>query len=75
MKLLVDKRGKITIPKYLRDRYNLQPGIEIEIVDDNSKLILRPVHSCPACKKALPKELYERRACSACPPAEIIKIY
>lgn len=31
--MIVGERGQITIPKKLRDKYGLLPGIEVEFVD------------------------------------------
>ena len=75
MEVKVDKRGKITIPKKLRDKYNLQPGIVIKITDYDPNLMIKPMYTCPTCKKALPKELYERGSCLECPPPKRITIY
>ena len=77
MEVKVDKRGKILIPKILRDKHNFNSGITLEISDDGSTLILKPYMACSACDKALPEELYERGACATCTPKEkkIIQIY
>ena len=75
MELRINKDGKITIPKKLRDKYNLQPGTEMKINDLNDEFTLEPMHKCSACKKALPKELYDRGSCLECPPPKRIKIY
>ena len=39
----IGKRGQITLPKYLRDRYRLYPGMEIDLVEDHDQIILRRV--------------------------------
>lgn len=75
MELRINKDGKITIPKKLRDKYNLQPGTEIKINDLNGELTLEPMHKCSACKKALPEEFMTRGSCLECPPPKTIKIY
>ena len=36
MEVKVDKRGKILIPKILRDKHNFNSGITLEISDDGS---------------------------------------
>ena len=75
MEVKIDKNGKITIPKHLRDKYNLKQGISLEINEINSELILKPYMRCSACGKALPESLYERRACAECTPGKLIVIY
>lgn len=42
-KVSIDERGRITIPKSIRDKHNFTPGLEFEIVDKNDKIILKRV--------------------------------
>ena len=42
-KASIDERGRVTIPKSIRDRYNFVPGEEFEIIDENDKIILKLV--------------------------------
>lgn len=37
----VSKRGQITIPKPLRDRYGLHPGVEVEVIPTDNGLLIR----------------------------------
>ncbi|MCY3773339.1 MAG: AbrB/MazE/SpoVT family DNA-binding domain-containing protein [Gemmatimonadetes bacterium] len=37
----ISKRGQITIPKRLRDRYGLHQGIEVEIIPTKEGLLVR----------------------------------
>lgn len=41
----MDDRGRITIPKKLRDRMGLLPGAELEIEIEDEDLRLVPVHA------------------------------
>ena len=77
MKIQIDNRGKITIPKKLRDKYGLNTRIELELSDKDGKIEIKPARICSACKKALPPELYDRGACAECTPApkRIVIIY
>ena len=77
MKIRINSQGKINIPKRLRDKYGLNHGIELELCDKGDKIEIKPTKICPVCKKALPKELYERGACAECTPVQnrIITIY
>jgi AbrB family looped-hinge helix DNA binding protein len=68
MKIKVDSRGKITIPKKMREKYGLTRGIEVEIDNYDGIIRVKPAVTCSACKKALPKELYTRDACAECTP-------
>ncbi|MBD3185915.1 AbrB/MazE/SpoVT family DNA-binding domain-containing protein [Candidatus Bathyarchaeota archaeon] len=40
-KVNIDERGRITIPKSIRDRHNFIPGEEFEILDENDQLIIK----------------------------------
>jgi len=40
-KVILDDRGRVTIPKSIREKHNFIPGEEFEIVDENDKLILK----------------------------------
>ncbi len=40
-KVIIDERGRITIPKSIREKHNFIPGEEFEIIDENDKLILK----------------------------------
>lgn len=77
MEIKIGKGGKITIPKYFRDKYNLNHGIALILSNSEDGILLSPVAVCSACGKALPEELYERGACNDCTPVErkIIQIY
>ena len=48
MKLRIDKSGRILIPKILRERLGLEPGMEIEALDHPDGLLLRAVDQPPA---------------------------
>lgn len=45
----IGERGQVTIPKQLRDRYGLEPNIEVDIVAEESGIIIRKKreHSTP----------------------------
>ncbi len=38
----ISKRGQITIPKSLRDRFLLHPGVEVELIPTEQGLIIKP---------------------------------
>ena len=37
----ISKRGQITIPKHLRDRFGLHPGVEVDISPTDGGLLIR----------------------------------
>lgn len=37
----ISKRGQITIPTDLRDRYGLQPGVEVDLISTEQGLLIR----------------------------------
>ena len=39
----ISKRGQITIPKRMRDRYGLHQGIEVEIIPTAEGLLIRKI--------------------------------
>ena len=43
MKTRIDRSGRLVIPKPLRERYRLEPGVEIEIVTIPDGITLLPV--------------------------------
>ena len=77
----IDKRGKITIPKRIRDELGFTSGVAVRIYADKNygipKIMLCPEHICSACGKGLPDELVERGACLDCTPVprETIIVY
>jgi AbrB family looped-hinge helix DNA binding protein len=40
---LVGERGQVVIPKALRERYHLQPHTQVEFIEIDGELVLRPV--------------------------------
>ena len=42
-KVNIDDRGRVTIPKAIRDKHNFIPGEEFEILDQGDRLILKIV--------------------------------
>lgn len=45
----VGERGQITIPQRIRERHGLEPSTEVEIVEEDGKLVLRKrmPETCP----------------------------
>lgn len=71
----IDKHGKVTIPKALRNKLNLHHGISLMVNEYEGKVVFKPAYICTACGKPLNDELSTRRACTECVPSEIICIY
>ena len=42
MEVKIDKNGKVTIPKYLRDEYNLKRGVKLDVSYHDFRLVLKP---------------------------------
>ncbi len=40
-KVVIDERGRITIPKSIREKHNFVSGEEFQIIDEKDKLILK----------------------------------
>ncbi len=40
-KVSLDDRGRITIPKNIRDKHNFISGLEFEIIDEDDKIVLK----------------------------------
>ena len=48
MKTILDRFGRVVVPKEIRDRLGLKPGAEIEIDEQGNEVLLRPVeHETP----------------------------
>lgn len=47
MKTSLDKSGRVVIPKKLRERANLDPGVEFEIEIKGKEIILIPIGEEP----------------------------
>jgi len=43
MKIILDRFGRVVVPKGIRDRLGLKPGAEIEIDENGSEVVLKPV--------------------------------
>ena len=41
MKTTIDKFGRLVVPKDIRDRLGLKPGVEIEIEAQESEIVIR----------------------------------
>jgi AbrB family looped-hinge helix DNA binding protein len=43
MKTRVSERGQITVPKAVRERLGLRPGDELDVAEENGRLVARKV--------------------------------
>lgn len=43
MKAVVSEKGQVTIPEQLRERLGIEPGQELEISDEEGRLVARKV--------------------------------
>jgi len=48
MKLLIDRSGRIVVPKRLRERLGFRPDSEVEVVEEPRGLLLRPLVEKPS---------------------------
>ena len=48
MELLIDRSGRIVVPKRLRERFGFRPDSEIEVVEGPGGLLLRPAQEKPS---------------------------
>lgn len=39
----IDSSGRLVIPKELRDRFHLQAGAQLRVIDEGNRLVLEPV--------------------------------
>lgn len=43
----LNSKGQLTIPAELRERHNLHPGDEVEVIEAKGGLLVRPVADAP----------------------------
>jgi AbrB family looped-hinge helix DNA binding protein len=43
----IDGAGRVVLPKTLRDRMGLQAGSEFEVIEEDNRIILKPVEKEP----------------------------
>lgn len=48
MKLLIDRSGRIVVPKRMRERLGFRPDSEIEAVEQPGGILLRPAQEKPS---------------------------
>jgi AbrB family looped-hinge helix DNA binding protein len=49
--VMLDKAGRVVIPKALRDELRLEPGDTLELEFDDERMTLRPVRSASPLRK------------------------
>ena len=74
-KAKINKKGQITVPKEIREKYGLVQGITLDIRADGDKIVIKPTYTCHNCGKALPDELGKRGSCADCPAPKTTFIY
>jgi len=47
METMLDRFGRIVIPKKIRDDFNLKPGSQIHIEESDESIILKPIRGEP----------------------------
>jgi AbrB family looped-hinge helix DNA binding protein len=47
-KTRLSSKGRVIIPKAVRDRHGWQPGVELEVEDRGDVVVLRPAKPFPA---------------------------
>jgi len=50
-KVVIDKAGRVVIPKTLRDALRLEPGDTLALESDGDRVLLSPVRSASALRK------------------------
>jgi AbrB family looped-hinge helix DNA binding protein len=43
----IDGAGRVVLPKSLRDRLGLQAGSEFEVIEEDNRIVLKPVEKQP----------------------------
>ena len=62
--LTIEQDGKITLPDTVRDRYRLQPGVPMRIIETHHGILLVPLTEVPM-SRTLAEELQEWQALGA----------
>jgi AbrB family looped-hinge helix DNA binding protein len=48
MELVIDKAGRVVVPKALRNRYGFKPGAALEVVEQSGGVLLRQIEERPS---------------------------
>ncbi|MFW6065072.1 MAG: AbrB/MazE/SpoVT family DNA-binding domain-containing protein [Candidatus Natronoplasma sp.] len=56
----LDSRGRITIPKWIRDDFHLEPGEEVEVREEGDRIVIEPKK--PVVKKARSEKEWDESA-------------
>ncbi len=51
MEAILDKFGRIVIPKKIRDDFNLRPGSPMRIEEGKNEILLKPIEGEPSLKE------------------------
>jgi AbrB family looped-hinge helix DNA binding protein len=43
----IDKAGRVVLPKEVRDRLGIQAGNEFEVIEEENRIVLKPVEKQP----------------------------
>jgi AbrB family looped-hinge helix DNA binding protein len=54
MVIKLDKQGRIVLPKEIRDKYHLEPDMELRVIEREDSIEL-----CPAAKKVSLRKIFE----------------
>lgn len=63
----LDYEGRVSIPKDVRNYFNLEPESELDIAFTPDAIIIRPAYqSCALCGKPAFKEYMGKKVCEQC---------
>lgn len=74
MTATVDERGRVLIPKSLRDHLGLTPGAPVEIVEEDGRLVLQRAVDAKEALRSLLGVLHEGNRVPDAPKIDPLKI-
>lgn len=48
MSMKVTTKGQVTIPLWLREKYNINANTEIEFAEENNQIVIKALHKRPS---------------------------